>query len=96
MSNEVLLVKMHLILPLFSGYLESQMALNLFCYIFSYSLYLFAKHKLCVSISRVVCSYLTCTACVMQALKAHTVNEIVIYIKNKLISVKCKLQVNGN
>ena len=47
-----------------------------------------------VSISSVVCSYLTCTACVTKILKTHTVQEIFVYIENTLISVKYKLQVN--
>ena len=87
---------MQLILPLFSGYLESQMALNLFYYIVFLFFIFLAKQKLFVSICGVVCSYLTCTVCETQARKALTVNEIFVYIENKMISVKFKLQVNGN
>ena len=56
----------------------------------------FAKQKLFVSICGVVCSYLTCTVCETKTRKALTVNKIFLYIENKMISVKFKLQVNGN
>ena len=65
-------------------------------FLFSYSLYLLHKHNMFVSVSSVVCVYLSYTALASQTLKAHTVNKMLLYIENMLISVKFKLQTNGN
>ena len=62
------------------------------CFSFVLIPYIFSKHNMFVSISSVICSYLSCTALVTQTPKAHTVNNI----ENMMISVKFKLQTNGN